>query len=84
MILTHEESIQIETLFNEDKSKAYIAQDLYRSRSTITREVNKWVSKLTEKSDEVLVHYNAKDDYLNKRNLNEISIHRKVAYLYSN
>jgi len=84
MILTHEESIQIEALFNEYKSKAYIAKDLYRSRSTITREVNKWVSKLTEKSDADLVHYNAKDDYLNKRNLKEISIHRKVAYLYSN
>jgi len=82
--LTHIESIQIETLFNENKSKAYIAKALNRSRSTITREVNKWVTKPIEKYDADLVHYNAKEDYLNKRNLDKISIQRKVAYLYSN
>ncbi len=36
------ERIKIETLLNEDKSKAYIAKKLNRSRSTISREINKW------------------------------------------
>ena len=41
--LTLKERIQIETLLKENKSKSYIAKTLNRSRSTITREVNKWV-----------------------------------------
>jgi IS30 family transposase len=39
--LTHKERVQIETLLNEEKSRAYIAKALQRSRSTITREVKK-------------------------------------------
>ena len=39
--LTHKERVQIETLLNENKAKAYIAKTLNRSRSTISREVNK-------------------------------------------
>lgn len=49
--LTHKERIQIETLLNENKSKAYIAKTLHRSRSTITREVNKWVQSDKDKYD---------------------------------
>mgnify|MGYP006000123821 FL=1 len=41
--LTLKERIQIETLLKENRSKSYIAKILNRSRSTITREVNKWV-----------------------------------------
>ena len=38
--LTLKERVQIETLLNENKTKAYIAKKLNRSRSTISREVN--------------------------------------------
>ena len=43
VIYTHIERIQIETLLNENISKTYIAKTLNISRSTINREVNKWV-----------------------------------------
>jgi transposase, IS30 family len=71
--LTHKERVQIETLLVEKRSKSYIAKTLLRSRSTISREVNKWVCNKTDKYDAELAHWNAKDDYLNKRNLDKIS-----------
>jgi transposase, IS30 family len=78
--LTHKERIQIETLLNENKSKAYIAKVLNRSRSTITREVNKWIQSDKDKYSADLAHWNDKDDYLNKRNLDKISIHKKLKF----
>ncbi|MDO6745571.1 IS30 family transposase [Tenacibaculum soleae] len=81
--LTLKERIQIETLLNENKSKSYIAKTLKRSRSTITREVNKWVQSNRDKYSAELAHWNAKDDYLNKRNTDKISIHKKLRiYVY--
>ncbi|TXE16443.1 helix-turn-helix domain-containing protein [Psychroserpens burtonensis] len=42
--ITRKERVQIETLLNEKKkSKSYITNTLKRARSTISREVNKWV-----------------------------------------
>ena len=41
--LTLNERIVIETLLNENRTKSYIANQLNRNRSTITREVNNWV-----------------------------------------
>ncbi len=76
--LTHKERIQIETLLNENKSKSYIAKTLNRARSTITREVNKWVQSDKDKYSAELANWNAKDDYLNKRNTDKISIHKKL------
>ena len=70
--LTHKERVQIETLLVEKRSKSYIAKTLLRSRSTISREVNKWVCNKTDKYDAELAHWNAKDDYLNKRNLRNV------------
>jgi transposase, IS30 family len=78
--LTHKERIQIETLLNENKSKAYIAKTLNRSRSTITREVNKWVQSDKDKYSADLAHWNAKDDYLNKRNLDKISTYKQLRF----
>jgi IS30 family transposase len=71
--LTQKERVQIETLLNENKTKSYIAKVLGRSRSTITREVNKWVQNKEDSYDAYLAHWMAKDDYLNKRNLDKIS-----------
>jgi len=76
--LTLKERIQIETLLKENKSKSYIAKTLNRSRSTITREVNKWVQTDKDKYSAELANWNAKDDYLNKRNNDKISIHKKL------
>lgn len=76
--LTLKERIQIETLLKENKSKSYIAKTLNRSRSTITREVNKWVQSDKDKYSAELANWNAKDDYLNKRNTDKISIHKKL------
>jgi IS30 family transposase len=70
--LTLKERVQIETLLNENRSKAYIAKQLGRARSTISREINKLVDNPNDKYDADLSHWCAKDDYLNKRNLNII------------
>lgn len=78
--LTHKERIQIETLLNENKSKAYISKKLNRARSTITREVNKWIESDNDKYSADLAHWNAKDDYLNKRNLDKISIYKQLRF----
>ncbi|MUU79923.1 helix-turn-helix domain-containing protein, partial [Winogradskyella endarachnes] len=78
--LTLKERIQIETLLNENRSKAYIAKQLKRSRSTITREVNKLVGNTNDKYDAHLSHWCAKDDYLNKRILDKISTHKPLKH----
>ena len=81
--LSFTEKIKIETLLNENKSKAYIAKTLKRSRSTITREVNKWIINSEDKYSAKLADWAAKDDYLNKRNRDKISTHRKLRiYVY--
>ena len=71
--LTLKERVIIQTLLREKKSKSYIAIRLGRTRSTIGREVNKWVQKKQDNYDAELSHWCAKEDYLNKRNLDKIS-----------
>jgi IS30 family transposase len=78
--LTHKERIQIETLLNENRSKSYISKTLKRSRSTISREVNKWVQNKTDKYSAELANWHAKDDYLNKRNTDKISTHKNLRF----
>lgn len=78
--LTRKERIQIQTLLGEKKTKSYIAKALNRSRSTITREVNKWVQNIEDNYDADLAHWNAKDDYLNKRNLDKISTYSLLRF----
>lgn len=78
--LTLKERVQIETLLNENITKAYIAKRLDRSRSTISREVNKWVQNKHDKYDAHLAHWCAKEDYLNKRNLDKISTYSLLRF----
>ena len=81
--LTLKERVQIETLLNENKPKSYIAKTLNRARSTITREVKKWVGSDTCKYDAFLAHWYAKEVYLNKRNTDKISKHKEIrVYIY--
>ena len=76
--LTLNERIIIETLLYENKSKSYIAKHLNRNRSTITREVNGWMHKPTDKYNATLADFFAKEEYLNKRNLDKINTHKKL------
>ena len=78
--LTLKERVQIETLSNENKTKAYIAKKLNRSRSKISREVNKWVINKADKYNADLANWCAKDDFLNKRNTDKISTHKKIRF----
>ena len=72
------ERIVIETLLKENKSKSYIAIQLNRSRSSITREINNWVKKPSDKYNAQLAHWYAKETYLNKRNLDKINTHKRL------
>ena len=72
--LTLKERVVIETLLQENKSKTYIAKILNRSRSTITREVNKWDGDYSA----TLANWNAKDEYLNKRNRDKINSYNRL------
>lgn len=78
--LSHRERVVIETLLHEKKSKAYIAKKLNRARSTISREINKWIDDPSENYSADLAHWNAKDDYLNKRNLDKISTYKSLKF----
>ena len=78
--LSLKERVVIQTLLDEDKSKSFIAKKLDRPRSTITREVNKWVSNPDDKYNASLAHWLAKDDYLNKRNLDKIGTHSLLRF----
>lgn len=78
--LSFQERVIIETLVGEDKSKSFIATKLKRSRSTITREINKWVQNPGETYNAELAHWNAADDYLNKRNRDKIGTYKSLKF----
>lgn len=78
--LTLKERVQIETLLKENKTKADIAKKLNRSRSTISREVNRFGSNPIVDYDSYLAHWCAKEDYLNKRNLDKISTYSRLKF----
>lgn len=81
--LSYKERVIIETLLGENKSKSFIANELKRSRSCITRELKKWIVKPTDRYKADLAHWAAEDDYLNKRNLDKISTHKSLRwYVY--
>ena len=81
--LTLNERIVIETLLKENKTKSYIANQLKRNRSTVTREVNNWVRKPSDKYNATIADFFAKEEYLNKRNKDKISTHKRLkAFVY--
>src|SRR3990172_3292971 len=85
--LTYKERVIIETLLSEEKSRTFIAKQLNRSKSTITRELKKWIGKLSDKNkykySADLADWDAKDDYLNKRNLDKIATYKSLKiYVY--
>ena len=76
--LTLKERVQIETLLQQNKTKAYIAKTINRSRSTVSREVNKLGSNPKVDYDAYLAHWSAKEVYLNKRNFDKISTFKQL------
>lgn len=78
--LSFQERVIIETLLGENRSKSFIAEKLSRSRSTITREINKWVQNPGESYDAELAHWAAEEDYLNKRNLDKIDTYGRLKF----
>ncbi len=59
--LSLSERIKIETLLEENRSKSYIAKKLKRSRSTISREVNKWYQLPSDNYKASLSHWCSND-----------------------
>lgn len=81
--LSLKERVIIQTLLSENKTKAYIANKINRSRSTISREVNKLGSNPKVDYDAVLAHWYAKEDYLSKRNFDKIGTYKQLRmYIY--
>ena len=76
--LTLAERVVIQTLLQENKPISYIARQLDKNRSSIHREIKKWVVKPTDKYNAELAQFCAKEDYLNKRNLDKINSHFKL------
>lgn len=73
-----EERVVIQTLLAEKRSIAYIAERLGRNRSSIHREVKKWVVEPKDKYRAELAQFCANEEYLNKRNLDKISSHPRL------
>lgn len=81
--LTFPERVVIETMLSQGQSRACIAEKLNRKRSTIGREVNKWISG-GGKYESFLADWCARDDFKNKHNKDKISTHPKLKkYIYA-
>lgn len=76
--LTFAERVIIETLLAQKKSILYIARQLGRNRTSIHKEVKKWVIRPTDKYNAELAQFCAKEEYLNKRNLDKINTYFKL------
>ena len=81
--LNYKERVIIERLLQEKKSRTFISKELNRCKSTITRELNKWIKNPKDTYSAEIAEWCAKDDYLNKRNLDKISTHKSLKhYVY--
>lgn len=79
-----EDRVVIQTLLTEKKSITYIAERLGRNRSSINREVKKWVVNPKDRYNAKLAQFCAEDDYKNKRNLDKINSHPRLKeYVYA-
>lgn len=76
--LSLKERVIIETLLNEKRKKSYIAIQLNRSRSTVTREINNWVRRTGDRYDAHLAHWYAQGDYNSKRMHDKITLNPRL------
>ena len=80
--LTFQDRVIIETLLREKRSKAYIAHALNRSRSTISREVNKFLGGPKDQYKAKFAHWYA-ERFRRHRSKDKISLHTKLRwYVY--
>ena len=80
--LTYEDRVIIETLLDEGKSKSFIASKLNRSRSTISREVNKWLGGPRDFYKASFAHDSAQD-FSSRPSKDKISLNKKLrTYVY--
>ena len=78
--LSLQERVIIQTLLEENKTKSFISEKLKRSRSAISREINKWVQHPGETYNAEIANWSAKDDYLNKRNKDKIETYSRLKF----
>lgn len=76
--LSLKERVIIETLIKEKRTKSYIAKQLNRSRSTITREINHWIREPDDVYDAQLAHWYAVDDNQSKRIKTKIEQNKRL------
>jgi len=80
--LTYEDRVIIETLLAEGKSKSFIAEKLNRSRSTISREVNKWLGGPRDFYTANFAEFSAEDSR-SHRSKDKISLNKNLRmYVY--
>jgi len=80
--LTLVERTIIESLLRTGHKKAFIADRLGRSRSTISREVNRWGKKPGD-YDAKLAQWYADDDYASKHNMDKMTTYPRLKrYVY--
>ena len=83
--LSYKERIVIETLLKENKSKNYIAKQLNRNRTTITREVKLWVIKPTDIYKADMAHWYALQLNKSKKYSDKINAYPKLKmFIYRN
>ncbi len=76
--LSFTERVTIQTLLEENKNRSYIAKKLNRARSTIKRELDKWIRVPTDKYNARLAHFDAVSDNNTKRKDRKINIYPKL------
>lgn len=72
------ERVIIETLLKQEKTYSYIAKQINRNRSTVSRELATWIKKPGDRYIAHIADFMARDNYLNKRNLDKISSHKPL------
>ena len=76
--LSFKERVIIQTLLEEGKNPSYISKKLKRARSTIKRELDKWIRVPSDKYNATLAHFDAISDNNTKRKDRKINLYSKL------
>jgi len=76
--LSFKERVTIQTLLEEGKNRSYISKKLKRARSTIKRELDKWIRVPSDKYNATLAHFDAISDNNTKRKDRKINLYPKL------
>lgn len=81
--LSYRERVIIETLLGQKMSATYIAVKLNRNKSTISRELKKWIPNPDDIYNAKQADWGAKDDYISKKYHDKISAYPMLRwYVY--